>query len=591
MALKSIRTLLLSLIAVIVFSIGHATWSQADDSPTDASPAVEAADFKDDFDDSEFPLSEPNYTAKRVRDFRPFADALNHFSSERRRVLDQQLLEATVPEMQQLIACGHLTAEELALYYLDRIQRYDVDKFNAVMELNPDALDLARRRDKERAAGQSRGALHGIPLLLKDNIATGDQLHTTAGAYALKDWQANRDAFLVKQLRDAGAVILGKTNLSEWANYLDPLIPNGFSTLGGQTRHPYGSFDPFGSSTGSAVAVAANFIAVSVGSETQGSILFPAQSNGIVGLKTSRGLVSRDYIIPLVDWMDVPGPMGRTITDVATLLTAMTGVDTNDAATTDAAALAGTDFTQFLSLEAARRRRVGVPVLGEANLRELLEEDPSQESIEFLRQLVEASQQHAQTLTAPFRDMGIEIVAVEPTQIPTAPDANSVLEHGFKASLNAFLATTPGISVDSLDTIISLNNADPSNRIPYGQGYLEGAEHTEIDAETYAMLREINQSTSQSGLNQVFETTGIDVLISDGQAYAAAGFPALTVPSGLSPEGQPQGLTLIGKFLGEPDLLAVGYAYEAATQARVAPDLEAAIATFASANQATPGTN
>ncbi|MCA9968378.1 MAG: hypothetical protein KC423_29235, partial [Anaerolineales bacterium] len=199
-----------------------------------------------------------------------FADALAGLTAERRTELDALLADATVLDMRAAMDDGQLTSEELVTWYIDRIRRYDIDILNAVMELNPQALEIARQLDAERATGNVRGNLHGIPVLLKDNIATGDGMHTTAGADALKDWQPDRDAFMVQQLREAGAVILGKANLSEWANWMDPCMPDGFSTLGGQTRNPYGPFTTYGSSSGSAVAAAANLAAVTVGTETQG---------------------------------------------------------------------------------------------------------------------------------------------------------------------------------------------------------------------------------------------------------------------------------------------------------------------------------
>ncbi len=233
---------------------------------------------------TQFTLSEPRYTSKRIRDFRAFESALATFSPERRTVLDKLLLEATVPTMQGMMARGEVTAEELVVYYVDRIRRYDINQLNSVLELNPEALVIARRLDDERRQGNQWGGL-----LIKDNIATGDRMRTTAGAVALKDWRVERDARLVANLRRSGALILGKANLSEWTNDVDPAMPSGFSALGGQTRHPYGPFDPLGSSSGSAVSVAANLTAVSVGTETQGSILRPAATSGVVGLKPTHG--------------------------------------------------------------------------------------------------------------------------------------------------------------------------------------------------------------------------------------------------------------------------------------------------------------
>jgi hypothetical protein len=200
-----------------------------------------------------FPIPDPDSDAKRPLDFTPFAEAMNGFTAEQAVAMDAALAGKTLPEIQELLNNGDFTSERLLLYYLDRIQRYDVNKLNSVMELNPDALAIAQELDAERVGEGARGNLHGIPVLLKDNIATGDQMHTTAGNYALKDWQPDRDAFLVQQLRDAGAIIMGKANLSEWANYTDPCMPNGFTSIGGQVRHAYGPYDPYGSSTGSAV--------------------------------------------------------------------------------------------------------------------------------------------------------------------------------------------------------------------------------------------------------------------------------------------------------------------------------------------------
>ncbi|MFN8468153.1 MAG: amidase family protein [Caldilineaceae bacterium] len=278
-------------------------------------------------------------------------------------MMDGLLAAATLVDLQRLMANRELSAAELVTYYVARIRRYDVGKLNAVMELNPQALAIARELDTERASGRARGPLHGIPVLIKDNIATGAGMRAAAGAWALQEWQPRRDAFLVAQLRKAGAVILGKTNLSEWANYMDPSMPNGFSVLGGQARCPCGPFDPSGSSSGSGVAVAANLAAVAVGSETQGSIIMPAVANAVVGLKVSLGLISRDHIIPLIDWMDVPGPMGRTVTDVAVLLGAITAVDSDDPATQAVAAQAvggkrPSDYTQYLDANRAAGMRL-----------------------------------------------------------------------------------------------------------------------------------------------------------------------------------------------------------------------------------------
>lgn len=526
-----------------------------------------------------FPRPEPDYTSKLVRDLSPFADALAALTEERRVELGALLSDATVLDMQQAMADGKLSAEALVTYYVDRIQRYDIDKLNAVMELNPQALEIARQLDAERAAGAVRGAMHGIPVLLKDNIATGDGMHTTAGAYALKDWQPDRDAFLVQQLRDAGAIILGKANLSEWANWMDFCMPNGFSTLGGQTRNPYGPFETYGSSSGSAVAAAANLAAVTVGTETQGSLIKPAEINSVVAIKTSMGLVSRDYVIPLLEWQDVPGPIGRNVTDVAVLLTAMTGADANDPATQDAAALAGVDFTQYLAPEAATGLRIGIVLKTDEDIEQFIKDmELAEEEVASMRQIFrEQSEQQRQTGRI-FSALGFEVVEVSETAMPAFIDPSEVIPYGFRDAINRFLAGLGDQApTGSLEEIIALNRADLANRAPYGQGHLEESQNASLSEEQYLALKERNQSTARSVLSRLFADYGVDVLLSDvGQVYAPAGFPAMTVPTGYDGAGQPTGLTMVADYLGEPKLITAGYAYEQATKARVAPDLGAA---------------
>ena len=526
----------------------------------------------------DFPLPEPEYNAKRARDLSPFADALAGLTTERRAELDALLADATVLDMQQAMASGQLTAEELVTYYVDRIQRYDIDQLNSVMELNPQAREIARQLDTERAAGTVRGAMHGIPVLLKDNIATGDGMHASAGAYALKDWQPDRDAFLVQQLRDAGAVILGKANLSEWANWMDAGMPNGFSVLGGQTRNPYGPFEPYGSSSGSAVAAAAYFAAATVGTETQGSIIMPAGINSVAAIKTSMGLVSRDYVVPLLEWQDVPGPMGRTVTDVAVLLTAMAGVDENDPVTQDAAALSGIDFTQYLEPEAREGLRVGIVVRTDDDIEQFLQDlGIADDKGEDLRQQMQAASDQQRQIGQQFSDLGFEVVEVSSSALPGRLDVVPALTYGFKDAINRFLAGLGDqVAVGSLEEIIALNAEDLANRAPYGQGHLEESQNTPLSEEEYLALKEKNQTSARDALSSLFADYDVDVLISDvGQAYAPAGFPAMTVPTGYDETGQPMGITMVAKYLGEPSLIAVGHALEQAAQARKAPDLEA----------------
>ena len=525
---------------------------------------------------SGYPRAEPQYAGKRPLDLSAFTAALAAFDPQRRAELDMQLLDAPLSDIEALLQDGQLTSVDLVTYYVDRIQRYDVDKLNSVMELNPTALEEAQVLDAERAAGKVRGPLHGIPVLLKDNIAAAGGMHTTAGAWALRDWQPGRDAFLVQKLRDAGAIILGKANLSEWANYMDATSPPGFSVLGGQTRNPYGPYDTLGSSSGSAVATAANFAAATVGTETQGSLIMPASINSVVAIKPSLGLVSRDSVIPLLDWQDTPGPMARTVSDAALLLTAMTGVDAKDPATQDAAALAGGDFMQFLKPEAAAGLRVGIVINTEADIAQMLNDlGISEENGGESRAALEAGNDAQRRLGEVFAGLGFEVVEVGASAVPAAPDLDEVLPYGFRTALDTFLAGLDGqVDVRSLADIVARNAEDLPNRAPYGQGYLTQAEASHQTEEEYRALQKQHQDGARAGLHDLFTQNDLDVLITDNQAYAAAGFPAITVPNGYDSSGQPQGLVLVGDYLGEPKLIAAAYAYEQATHARVAPDLE-----------------
>jgi amidase len=532
--------------------------------------------------DLPFPRPEPDYNGKLARDFSPFADALVDYTPEDAAALEELVSGKTIPELQALMEGGELTSYDLVVYYLERIQRYDVDKLNSVLELNPEVLEIAQALDDERAAGTVRGDMHGIPVLLKDNIATGDQMHTAAGATVMLDWDPSRDAFLVSQLREAGAIILGKANLSEWANYMDDCMPNGFSTIGGQTQNPYGPYETYGSSSGSAVAVAADLITVSVGTETQGSIIKPAGIHSVVALKPTKGLISTDYVIPLLPFQDVPGPMGRSVTDAAVLLSVMTGVDENDFTTAATAELAGVDFTQFLTPESLEGVRVGLPFWNneafeayftENNITDEEQQAALRDSIEVLN---ESTQAVADILTA----AGVTVVEVPHTAVPDVPpDLAPMLEYGFKAAINGFLADLGDEApVASLEEIIAFNNEDPANRAPYGQNHLEASQNTSLTEADFASKQQLENGSARNALDIFFENYEIDVVVSSvAQLYATAGYPALTVPAGYAEDGTPIGTVFVGRFLSEPQLLAVGYAYEQGAQARVAPDLEATL--------------
>ncbi len=532
---------------------------------------------------SPYPLSEPDYSSKRPLDFSSFAAALDALKDVRRLELDALVIEATIPELQAAFDAGRLTSEELVTYYIWRIREYDFNRFNSVMELNPEALEIARQRDAERAAGGTFTGMHGIPVLLKDNIAAVGDMHWTAGAWALRDLRPDRDAFLVAQLRAAGAIILGKANLSEWANWVDPSMPNGFSTLGGQTRNPYGAFDTFGSSSGSAVATAANFVSVSVGTETSGSIISPAGINSVVGLKASRGLVSRDYVIPLLEGQDSPGPMARSVTDVAILLTAMTGVDTNDPATQGSASLAGTDFAQFLTLDGIDQLRVGYLVGDAQTVREFADAENLQitdEEVEAQLELFNQSVMPLPEIASLFEDAGVELVpVVGPYAAFGREDSTPYLVTGFKYDLNSFLPRLGTLApFSSLAEIIAANEEDLQNRAPYGQDYLAQSEATEVSEADFREQMNGLRQRAQAVINGILESNDVDALLGAQYAYPAAGFPAISIPMGYGETGQPVPLVLVGGYLSEPQLIQIAYALEQASQARVSPDLLPAIA-------------
>jgi amidase len=541
----------------------------------------------------QFPLAEPNYSSKRPLIFDSFEDALAGFEPEHAREIDVLLANRTIPDIQELMDDGNLSSVELVTYYIDRIKRYDLDNLNSVIELNPDALAIAAQMDKERNGGQVRGPLHGIPVLLKDNIATGDRMHTTAGTYALKDWQADRDAFLVQRLRAAGAIILGKASLSEWANYMDPCMPSGFSALGGQTRSPYGPFDPLGSSSGSAVSVASNFAAASVGSETSGSIIQPSRVNSVVALRPSQGLISRDHIIPLSSDLDTPGPIGRSLTDVALMLNVMAGVDKNDSKTSDASSLAGIDFTKFLSLDEARKLRVGV-IMPNTQTGKLLAQKSALAQIVQGRELTEDEQTallneevlpqlggDPNVAIKALKSMGIEVVEIPDENLTNVDTASLLLPYDFQYSIEEFFrGAGSSAPISSLDDVVSINNEDPANRSPYGQSFVEWSAETNTTAEEYERIHAVAIALATEWMNALIEQNDVDVVVT-GMSYSgnagAAGVPALTIPAGLDPKGQPQGVILSGPYLSEPKLFAVGYALEQALKGRVQPDLNATI--------------
>jgi amidase len=486
--------------------------------------------------------------------------------------------EASIAELHDQMQRGELRVEELTAWYLERIESIDATgvTLNAIIEVNPDAIAIARSLDEEWRLSGPRGPLHGIPVVLKANIDTADRMHTHAGSLALASHQPPRDAFVVSRLRDSGAVILGKANLSEWANFRSTHSSSGWSSIGGQTRNPYDTArNPCGSSSGSAVAVAANLASVAVGTETDGSVVCPSGVNGIVGIKPTLGLVSRSGIIPIAHSQDTAGPMARTVRDAAILLTAMTGVDANDPASL-AAPETVPDYTANLAADGLEGRRIGVlrsyTGAGSDPRVEALFED----SIAVLRE-------QAADITDPVEidTNGIDAAELE------------VLYYEFKADLNRYLEQS-GAPVESLAAVIRFNEANAETVMPiFGQEHMltaqtrgpltEPAYEAALAASGAAMRERLTAVMDEHSLDALIAPTNGPAWMTDpvnGDNYrigsssfaAVSGFPNITVPAGFV-AGLPIGLSFIGRAFTEKDLIEMAYAFEQASLARRPPEL------------------
>ncbi|TMD38304.1 MAG: amidase [Chloroflexi bacterium] len=453
------------------------------------------------------------------------------------------------------MARGELNARELAEMYIERIHALDQQgpTLQSMLELNPAALEIAEKLDEERRDHGPRGPLHGIPILLKDNIATADAMQTTAGSLALVGSRPPRDAFVVQKLRQAGAVILGKTNLSEWANFRSNASSSGWSGRGGQGRNPYVlDRTPCGSSSGSAAAIAANLATVSLGTETDGSILCPASSNGVVGIKPTVGLTSRAGVIPISHSQDTVGPFARSVADAAAMLGALTGIDPRDPSTHRSEGKFHTDYTQFLDPNGLRGARIGIArqvYFGYSTKADAI-------AISAIKQL---------------RELGAEII--DPADIPTAEQMSNfkaeltVLLHEFKVNLNAYLAELTCTPLRSLADIIEFNNAHAGEELSYfGQEILLMAQDAVMD--TYKLDALVMPTTSPPW--RIDLVNGDHEMGSSSQPAALAGYPAISVPAGYVFD-LPVGITFMGRAFSEPTLIKLAYAFEQATKVRHSP--------------------
>jgi amidase len=489
--------------------------------------------------------------------------------------------EYSINEIQALMKKGMLTAKKLTRMYLSRIKAIDTKgpKLNSIIELNPDALKVAERLDRERNNDNIRGVLHGIPIIIKDNINTADRMQTTAGSLAFKGHFASADAFLVKKLREAGAIILGKANLSEWANFRSTRSTSGWSSRGGQTLNPYAlDRNPCGSSSGSAVAVAANLCSVAIGTETDGSIICPSHINSIVGIKPTIGLVSRMGIVPISHNQDTAGPMARSVQDATMLLNAMIGVDSNDRQMTslDHVDTIFTDYTRFLVQDGLKGARIGV---------------------------AQQYMGHNEYIDEIFKDslsimsgLGANIIEnLEFNNLEKLDDFElEVLLYDFKHDLNQYLSKHGPInSIKCLEDLIAFNANHREEVMPYfGQElFIKANERASLSSNEYKQaLEECHRITRDEGIDSVLREHQLDAIVapSGGTAWmidyingdhhtggssslaAVAGYPNITVPAGYIFD-LPVGISFFGGAFQEPKLIKFAYSFEQAAHVRIPP--------------------
>ena len=465
--------------------------------------------------------------------------------------------ELTVAKISQMLADGEISSRQLVLNYMERIALYDKSgpKLNSVLELNPDAVYIAEAMDRERAKGKLRSPLHGIPILIKDNINTHDKMRTTAGSIALDDNFAPYDAWIVKKLREAGLIIMGKTNMTELANYMSYTMKNGYSSRGGQVINPYNpEGDVWGSSSGSAVAMSANLCALAIGTETDGSIIWPSHMNGTVGLKPSRGLVSRTGIIPICTAQDTAGPMTRTVADAAALLNIVVGEDPEDPSTW--CRDIPEDYTAYLDKDGLKGLRLGI--------NRGYYDDFSQEQKDIAEKAYKA-----------MESCGAELV--QDVNLPHLRSDASVLLYEFKMCLNAYLASNPHLRCRSLKDMIDYYGAHPQEGLKYGMSILLDAQYNTsgncTDPKYILDKAKCQREAQEEGLLKLMDENNLDVLICPGitDCSPISGYPSIIVPAGYSSDNMPFGITFVGRPFSEPTLIAAAYAFEQATHARKAP--------------------
>ncbi|WP_298286573.1 amidase family protein [uncultured Lutibacter sp.] len=484
--------------------------------------------------------------------FKPFEEDLAYFSEEDYENLKPYILEKNIPSLQTSVKNGILSYEKIALFYLYRIRKFESDNnlaLHSIITLNPDILKEARAKDKIHSTNKTN-TLYGLPILLKDNINTIG-MPTTAGAFVLNNNIKTDDAFIVKKLKEQGALILGKVNLSEWAYYFCSGCPVGYSAVGGQTLNPYGRkvFETGGSSSGSGVAVAANFAVAAVGTETSGSILSPSSQNSVVGLKPTIGLLSRTGIVPISSTLDTPGPMTKSVIDNAIFLTALLGEDSKDVATKGNSQQI--NYVEALKLATLKGKRLGV-------IKELLNDSIYKTTINKLR------------------NHGVEIIEFDPPQV-SLRGFLTLLNNDMKKDLPIYLKkyADTNLQVSSINDVVKFNLKDSIKRAPYGQQLFEGILKDTTSNETFKIVKDNLRQSGIEFLNTPIKKYQLDAILSINNYHAGfaavAKYPCVTVPMGYKNTGEPISLTFIAKPYQEQKLLQLGYAFEQLTKIRRLP--------------------
>ena len=512
---------------------------------------------------------------RRALNFDAFDAALRDLDEARYGEIDEMVSTATIPEIAALLSDQRVSATELVSYYVSRIQRYDVGKLNSVVELDPTALLQAKAADVLLETCPASTSMLGIPVLLKDNITAGPSTRTTAGAAVLADWRPSGEATLVTNLRRSGAIVLGKTNMSEWANYVDVNMPNGYSVVGGQTRNPYGGEETYGSSSGSAVAASARFAPLTVGTETQGSLILPAQINSAVALRPSGGLISQGGVVPLYARQDTAGPMAHTVTDLAFGLNAMAGPDSMDPRSEDASEGHAVDFVAALKIDPSVRIGIPItPVSESGSVGEDLSDGDTTGLLDELREQEIAARKADIALADALEGAGATVVRIEDFVSAPEGDITELLAAGFRNDLGTFLSSQEGTPVKSLSEIVAFNEQDLTMRAPYGQGLLKDAAKTTLTDEQVRERGAAVEAEARKSVENVLAENKVDVILVESQAYAQASTPAVAIQTGYNDDGVPQGATLIGRYLEDAKVLSAAFAIEKVSNVWKPPTLK-----------------